>query len=598
MCGIAGVMTLDGAPPRGADLEALTRALRHRGPDGDGRHVSGGVGLIQTRLAIIDLKTGDQPLYAKPDNGGDGNRCALVANGEIYNYIELRHQLGLDLFATESDCEPPLYLYLRHGRDFTRYLRGMYAIAIHDPKRERLVLARDPFGIKPLYYAETPNGFAFASEPQALLAAGLVNPSLRREALYALLQLQFTCGPESIFEGIERVLPGETITIEKGRIIDRWRLPALPEGAPKEIGIDAALNRLDETLNHSVGLHQRSDVPYGMFLSGGVDSSVVLAMMNRLNVERVHAFTVGFPGQSVHDERHHARVVARAAGAKHTEVEFTGADFWNLLPRAAAAMDDPAADYAILPTFKLAQAAQEAGLKVILTGEGGDELFAGYGRYRRAGRWRVFGGRRMRHRGILEGLGVLRDEAASAGWRDGIVNAEKEAAGSGRTPLQIAQATDCADWLAHDLLTKLDRCLMAFGVEGRVPFLDREMADYAFLLPDHLKVKHRFGKWVLRKWLETGLPDAKPFARKRGFTVPVGAWIAEGAARIAPLVARQQGIEEICNPAAVETLFKNAASGTGGRAGKAAWVLLFYALWHQAHVVGRKSAGDAFEALS
>ncbi|MEQ8195503.1 MAG: asparagine synthase (glutamine-hydrolyzing) [Rhodospirillales bacterium] len=595
MCGIAGVMTVNGAPPRETDLDALKEALRHRGPDGDGRYVSGGTGLVQTRLAIIDLKTGDQPLYA--DQGG-GNRCALVANGEIYNYIELRHQLGLGLFKTESDCEPPLHLYLRHGREFTRYLRGMYAIAIHDPKNDRLVLARDPFGIKPLYYAETAHGFAFASEPQALLAAGLVKPSVRREALYELLQLQFTCGPESIFEGIRRVLPGETVTVEKGRTTDRWRLPALPEGAPKEMDIAAALHGLDDALNHSIALHQRSDVPYGMFLSGGVDSSVVLAMMNRHNVEPVHAFTVGFPGQQVHDERHHARMVARAAGATHTEVEFTGSDFWTLLPRVAAAMDDPAADYAVLPTFRLAQAAKEAGLKVILSGEGGDELFAGYGRYRRAGRWRLFGGRRMRHRGILDGLGVLRDERAASKWRDGIARAEKEAALPGRTPLQIAQATDCADWLAHDLLAKLDRCLMAFGVEGRVPLLDREMADFAFPLADHLKTKHRFGKWVLRKWLETGLPDAKPFSRKRGFTVPVGPWIAEGADRIAPLVARQPGIAEICKPDIVEALFKNAASGKSGRAGKAAWVLLFYALWHQAHVLGRKPAGDAFEALS
>jgi len=595
MCGIAGMMTINGALPRERDLDALTDALRHRGPDGEGRYIAGGVGLIQTRLAIIDLETGDQPLYAEPV---DGNRCALVGNGEIYNYIELRQELGAEKFKTNSDCEPPLQLYLRHGTDYPRFLRGMYALALHDPKQDRLILSRDPFGIKPLYYAETSEGFVFASEPQAIIAAGLVKATVRRKAVYELLQLQFTCGPETVFEGINRVLPGETLVVEGGRIASRHHLPALPEGAPDEQSLGAALRHLDDVLNHSVGLHQRADVPYGMFLSGGIDSSVVLAMMKRLNVEPVHAFTVGFVGGQSHDERDQARIVAQAVGAKHTEVEFTEKDFWNLLPQVAAAMDDPVADYAVLPSYKLAQAAQEAGLKVILTGEGGDELFAGYGRYRRARRSKLFGGRPMRHRGILDGLGVLRDEQAASAWRDGIVAAGQNATLKGRTALQIAQATDCADWLPHDLLTKLDRCLMAFGVEGRVPFLDREMAEFAFVLPDHLKVKHRMGKWALRKWLETGLPEAKPFARKRGFTVPVGDWIAARATDIGSLVAKQSGIAEICNSEAVAKLFDEVALKKNGRFGKAAWTLLFYALWHQTHVMGRKPAGNVFEMLA
>ncbi|MGY8991913.1 MAG: asparagine synthase (glutamine-hydrolyzing), partial [Rhodospirillales bacterium] len=396
MCGIAGIMTISGSPPRDADLDALTEALHHRGPDGKGRHQSGSVGLIQTRLAIIDLKTGDQPLYAELDGE---KRCVLVGNGEIYNYVELREELGTELFSTQSDCEPPLQLYLRHGIDYPRYLRGMYALAIHDPSKDRLILSRDPFGIKPLYYAETQDGFSFASEPQALVAAGLVEPTVRQKAIKELLQLQFTCGPDTAFEGIKRVLPGETIVVEGGLIVERHRLPVLPEGAPQEQSLEAALSQLDEILHRSVELHQRSDVPYGMFLSGGIDSSVMLAMMKRLNVEPVHAFTVGFSGGHTHDERDQARAVAHAVGAQHTEIEFTEQDFWTLLPQVAAAMDDPVADYAILPTYKLAQTAKEAGLKVILTGEGGDELFAGYGRYRRAARPWWLGGRPMRHRG-------------------------------------------------------------------------------------------------------------------------------------------------------------------------------------------------------
>src|SRR5262249_40308403 len=198
MCGIAGLMTYNGTPPLSAPLRAMAAALRHRGPDGDGRYGSGDVGMVQTRLAIIDLATGDQPLF---EPGG----AALIANCEIYNYVELRSQLAGIAFSTGSDCEPPLHLYRRHGLDFTEHLRGMYAIALHDPIGGRLVLARDPFGIKPLYYVETPTRFAFASEPHALIAAGLVPAQLVRQVRNELLQLQFTTGRETIFAGIQRV---------------------------------------------------------------------------------------------------------------------------------------------------------------------------------------------------------------------------------------------------------------------------------------------------------------------------------------------------------------------------------------------------------
>ncbi len=591
MCGIAGLMTLSGQAPDAATLQALSEALAHRGPDGRGEYVSGGVGLGQTRLAIIDLETGDQPLYAEMN----GQKACLVANGEIYNYVELKLDMGRIDFRTKSDCEPPLHLYLRHGLDFARYLRGMFAIAIHDPVEDCLVLARDPFGIKPLYFAETAAGFAFASEPQALLQSGLVKAALEPKARDELLQLQFITGAKTAFQGIHRLLPGETVAVRKGRISDRIRRSALPDGGPVNISKADALRRLDGLLNDTVNIHQRSDVPYGMFLSGGIDSSVLLAMMARLNERPVQAFTAGFSGATATDERQHARLVAAAAGAEHTEVEFTEDDFWALLPDVAAIMDDPAADYATLPSYKLAGAAKDAGLKVVLTGEGGDELFGGYGRYRRAVRWRFLGGRPMRERGVFDGLGVLREQGSD--WRDGFAQSEEEATTPERTPLQISQAADCADWLAHDLLTKLDRCLMAHGVEGRVPLLDTKLADFALCLPDSLKVKRGMGKWLLRKWLEEALPQAKPFARKRGFTVPVGEWIAGRGKELGPLVAAQPGIEEICNPGSVERLFANIGVRGGKKTGQAAWVLLFYALWRQRHIQGDEPDGGVFDVL-
>ncbi len=589
MCGIAGLMTIDGTLPDKGVLDRLSAALAHRGPDGHGRHVSGNVGLIQTRLAIIDLETGDQPLFVLDEDGSP--KAALVANGEIYNYIELKQSMGETPFATGSDCEPPLHLYLHHGADFADHLRGMFAIAIHDIDAGQLVLSRDPFGIKPLYYAEIDSGFVFASEPQAILGAGLLDSNLNQSKRDELLELQFTTGLQTAFQGIFRMLPGETLVIKDGRIASRSQRLALPEGAPSRIDEAEALTLLEAALKDSVNVHQRSDVPYGMFFSGGIDSSALLAMMSRLNDRPVRALTAGFSGTDVHDERDHARRLAAAVGAEHIEVEFSEDDFFSLLPGVCAAIDDPTADYAILPTYKLATRAREEGLKVVLSGEGGDELFAGYGRYRHAARpWPLT--KPMRRKGILQGLGVLRREPDN--WREGIAAAEQAASSQDRSTLQIAQAVDCADWLPADLLTKLDRCLMAHGVEGRVPFLDPAVAEVAYLLPDALKVQKGLGKWLLRRWLDKALPEAHPFEAKRGFTVPVGDWIARYGGKLGPLVAAQPGIQEICQPGTVEALFQT----TGKRQGKAQWTLLFYALWHRTHILGRSAGGDVFDCLS
>ncbi len=586
MCGIVGVMMKNGSPPDQALLTRMSDTVDHRGPESRGRYSVANVGMVQNRLAIIDLKTGGHPLY-EPGGG------ALVGNGEIYNYIELREDAALAgiNFATGSDFEPALHLYRRLGLGFVEKLRGMYAIALHDAPAGRLVLARDPFGIKPLYYVERPELFAFASEPRALIAAGLaqrvVDPVRRAE----LVELQFTTGRDTPFLGIRRLLPGETLVLAEARIVERKRLDPLPQGGPEPMDEEEALEALEAALADSVRVHQRSDVPYGMFLSGGIDSSSVLALMARLNDRPVRAFTIGFSGTEVADERALARTVARKLGAEHVEVEFSEGDFWQLLPKVAAALDDPTADYAALPTYKLASLVK-GSLKVILTGEGGDELFAGYGRYRSVVRPWWQWGRTMRARGILDGLGVLR--ANPAGWRDGIAAAELAAATPGRTKLQAAQVVDATDWLPNDLLTKLDRCLMAHSIEGRVPFLDPVVARLAFRLPDRLKLRRGLGKWLLRKWLARAVPEAEPMSAKRGFTVPVAEWIGRKRESIVPLVARQAGIRELCQPGAVERLFL----GSGKRAEFAEWALLFYACWHQTHIMGSGGAADAFELLA
>ncbi|PWR22106.1 asparagine synthase (glutamine-hydrolyzing) [Zavarzinia compransoris] len=585
MCGIAGLMTTGGAPDA-AVLDRLDAAQLHRGPDGIGRHVAGDTALLQQRLAIIDLSTGDQPFVR-------GNGLALVGNGEIYNYRELKRDLAGWPFVSQSDCEVPLPLYERAGLGFQDPLRGMYALALADRAGGRLVLARDRFGIKPLYVAETPHGLVFASEPQAIIATGLVAPALRPESVQELLQLQFQLGRETIFAGIRRLLPGEQVVVQGGRVTASRRLPALEPGPDFRTEAEA-LAAFDAAFADSIDVHRRSDVPYGMFLSGGIDSAAVLAMMARQMDRPVEAFTAYFPGTGAADEREQAKAVAAATGARHHEVSFDEADFLALLPRVAAAMDDAAADYAALPTFKLAGAAREAGIKVALSGEGGDELFAGYSRYRRLLRPRLFGGRAMRAKGPFDALpGLLRD--GGDGWRRRFeATADQVRPLAGKDRLRQAQATDMADWLPNDLLVKLDRCLMAHGVEGRTPMLDPAVAAVAWRLPADLKIRARLGKYLLRRWVERHVPAARPFARKQGFTVPVDHWIGKHGARLADLLSRDPGIAAIAEPGAVARLFRDGERDHG----TARWRLLFFALWYRRHMLGQRPDGDIFDCLA
>ncbi len=584
MCGIAGLALSQTAPPPDpALLAALARGIAHRGPDGGNTVILGQAALVHARLAIIDLAGGAQPLHAGP--------AALIANGEIYNYRELRAAMPDTAFATHSDCEPPLHLFAAEPAGYALRLRGMFAIAIADQAGRALTLTRDPFGIKPLYWARIAGGIAFASEPQALLGAGLAARGTRAAARAELLQMQFTTGAETIFPGIFRVLPGETLRILDGALVGRSRAAALPAGPPEEIGEADALARLDRALLESVDLHQRSDVPYGLFLSGGIDSAAILATMARLDSRPVLAFTAGFDVAEAADERAQAAAMARSVGAAHETIDITREMVWAELPRIVACMDDPAADYAIIPTWFLARHAR-ARVKVVLSGEGGDEIFGGYGRYRSAMRPRWLGGRAMRGRGTFDGLDVLRTR--SAGWRNGLAAVEALAGAGGRSRLQTAQASDVVDWLPNDLLAKLDRCLMAHGVEGRTPFLDPAIAAAGFRLPDALKVRDGRGKYLLRRWLAEAAPASRPFAPKQGFTVPIGAWIAQDGARLGRLVARQAGVLEIAEPGRVEAVFRAAG---GRRAGAAAWMLLFYALWHRAHVEGAALEGGVLDVL-
>ena len=571
MCGIAGVMTRNGRPPEQALLDRLMAAIAHRGPDGQGRVVRGGTALLQARLAIVDLATGDQPLFS--DRG-----TALVANGEIYNNPELRAAMRGTPFRTQSDCEPIVFHYDAAGDRFADALRGMYAVAIHDAAQDRLILARDPFGIKPLYYLTTPDAFAFASEPQALLKAGLIPPGIAASPRLELLQLKFSTGSQTIFPGIMRLLPGETLVIEAGTIVARRQRNALPDGPP----IPGRGAGLDAVLMDAVAVHLRADVPYGLFLSGGIDSASLLALMTRATGQRIQALTCGWEGAGAIDESHEAARLARIMGADCHRIEMTARDFWTLAPRIAASIDDPTADAAVLPTWMLGREAAKS-LKVTLCGEGADELFGGYARYRKRLRPWSWIARAPRSKPLFPSL--------EGDWRAGISAAESAAA-PGRSPMQAAQAVDIAEWLPNDLLTKLDRCLMAHGVEGRTPFLDPVVADFAFRLPDRRKAGLRFGKKILRDWLAQAFPQAGAYARKKGFKPPVGGWIA-ARPELGALVASEPGIAACIPKALVEKVFAAAQDNS-----QRAWSLLFYALWHSHHIRGVAPDGDIAAVLS
>ena len=573
---------LDGAAADRTALHAMADALVHRGPDGFGDYVDGALGLAHRRLSIIDLETGDQPL------GGEDS-VVLIANGEIYNDLELRAAMADTRFATASDCESPLQLYRQRGMDYIDQLRGMYAIAIYDGGRKRLCISRDPFGIKPLYYVQTARYFAFASEPQALIAAGLASTTLAPRTRAELLQLKFTTGRKTIYADIERLLPGESLTIGQDASVTRAQRPALPPRRRRKADLETLDREMDAVLADTVFHHVRSDVPLGLFLSGGIDSGVLATVMSRLTSQPILALTVGFPGTAARDETEAARVVADAVGAEHHVIEMRPDDLWSLAPKIAAALDDPTTDGAALPMYVMGQAAAAAGRKVMLSGVGADELFGGYSRYRKA----VWMGPLARSRSKPVFRGVGGDAASLAHWRDDLAKVAAAEAGGGRSQMQRLQAIDCAEWLPNDVLLMLDRCLMAHGVEGRTPFVDPAVAEFAFNLDDRIKVRGKFGKWILRRWLARNLPQAGAFARKSGFVPPMGEWIATASPATVDLISRQPGVAEALGSDMAKGVLQESA-----RHAQAAWSLLFYALWHSHHVLGVPADGGVDDVLA
>jgi len=594
----------------------MSATLVHRGPDSDGAHVDGPVGIACRRLSIIDIEGGDQPI------ANEDGTVHVVQNGEIYNYLELRAELAScgHRFATRCDTEVLVHLYEELGPAFAERLRGMFAIAIWDAGRRRLVLARDRYGIKPLYYRDTSGGLEFASELRAL-PRGEIDP----DAVEAFLAFNSVPAPYSIFRETRKLPPGHVLVWEDGAVtIERYSRPA-PEAASDVRNDDAEelAEELRARLRDSVRAHLIADVPVGVLLSGGVDSSLLAALAAQESGEAVHTFSIGFEERSF-DELDDARSVAERYGTVHEEL-VVRPDAALLLPTLAETFDEPFADSSALPTYLVSELASQH-VKVALSGEGADELFGGYYTYAADLLAMRVGGLAPLARPLVERLPTSTRKASldykakrfvrGAGlpplerhhaWKEIFApDARAELTGhrsafdpvgllrerfqetEGADLLARLQDVDVGTYLVDDLLVKTDRASMAHSLEARVPYLDPLVTSLAFALPTKLKVRGLRKKLLLRKAAAPLLPRRIVYGRKRGFSIPAAAWLRgdlEPFARdvLSTDTLRRQGFLE---PGPVTRLIDRHVAGEEDLS-RQLWGLLSFTLWHEQHVERR-----------
>ncbi len=562
MCGIAGRFNYNAHDPVDAGvLAAMTEVLAHRGPDAAGYYRSAGIGLGHRRLSIIDLATGDQPLANE-----DGS-VQTVFNGEIYNFAEVRAELVSKghRFRTGSDTEIIVHGYEEWGERCVDRFRGMFAFAVWDESSRRLLLARDRLGVKPLYYSEIPGrGLVFGSEIKALLEDGTVSRDWRPDAIDAYLTLLYIPAPDTVNRGIHKLPPGHVLVAENGRVrVSRyWDLQFTGDGAASDE--ETYLEELDWRLREAVGLRLISDVPLGAFLSGGIDSSVVVAYMKDVSATPPVTIAVGFDDQAF-DEVEYAETVARHLGCEfHPLVANPQVD--GLLPKLAWHFDEPFADSSAVPTYYVSKAARDL-VTVALSGDGGDELWAGYARHR-VEQWEqrlraslgpaariagvlahalplsVKGARSLRHLaarpddayaikhayGMFEPDAKTRlysgDFARSLGDADAFVSfRDAYHRCTSRDPVDKALYVDARTYMIDDVLTKVDRMSMAVSLEAREPLLDHKLLEFAARVPVSLKLKNGRTKYLLRRILDRRVPPSITGRAKRGFAVPIGRWL-------------------------------------------------------------------------
>jgi asparagine synthase (glutamine-hydrolysing) len=632
MCGIAGIVACDGLH---ADERARAVMMRdviaHRGPDDAGLYADDRAALAHRRLSIVDLAAGHQPLANEDES------VWIVFNGEIYNHASIRNDLESagHRYRTRSDTETIVHAYEQWGEACVERLRGMFAFAIWDVPRRRLLLARDRLGVKPLYWTVTAGRLLFASEIKSILQSGLVKPEADAAKLPEQLSTRSLAGPSTLFKGIQRLMPGHVLLFEDGRAQVRqyWDVPRRAENSPAERLTEAdAVRRFRELLEESVRIRLMADVPLGMFLSGGLDSSAIAALMSRMIDRPLQTFSVAFADRAF-SELEYARQVSAAIGADAHEIVIDESDFFGSLPRLIWHEDEPIAHTSSVPLHFVSQLAS-THVKVVLTGEGSDELLAGYGRYPRfvmnwnlgqayakvpgaVRQWvadavvprlpstlnryaaRSFLARAATPEALFfdnfAAVGLDRQRSLLSGDVSSLVSAERaygpsrtyfDAPNGASTLLDRVLYADVKTYLV-ELLMKQDQMSMAASIESRVPFLDHKLVEFAALLPDNLKLRGFRTKWILREAIRDVLPPAILSRPKMGFPVPFNIWMRGPWNAVAREVlldtrSRQRGV---INAPAVERLLDEHAAGVVN-AGDAIWSLLNLELWYRTFIDG------------
>jgi asparagine synthase (glutamine-hydrolysing) len=632
VCGICGVVD-SAAPVDTAVLRRMTATLGHRGPDDEGYYLPDpgpagpAVGLGFRRLAIIDVEGGHQPLANE-----DGSVWAML-NGEIYNFAALRDRLeaGGHVFTTRCDTETIAHLYEEHGVDLLAHLNGMFALAVWDARRGRLLLARDRMGEKPLYFAAASGRLLFASELKALLQHPACPRGLDPAALERYLALEYVPTPHSIVAGIRKLPAGHRLVCERGRVtVERyWDLRF---GGPDRRPEGELAEELRERLREAVRLRLVSDVPLGAFLSGGIDSSSVVALMcEAVPAGRVETFSIGFTERSF-DESEHARRVARHFGTDHHEEVFTPRALLDLLPQVADGLDEPFADPSVLPTHLLSRFTRSR-VTVALGGDGGDELLAGYPTFPAEAVARRYHLPAAVHRAVVAALAerlpvstanfsldfkvkrflrgvaapppirhqlwlgafspaeqrrLLVAHAGTDPYRDAVDLYEREAGGDWVERLIYLY---CRTYLQDDILVKVDRASMLASLEVRAPFLDHTLVEFLARVPSRLKLRRLTTKYLLKRALASRLPPGVAGRPKQGFGIPVAEWLKtdlkdELLDALSPERLRRQGLFEARE---VERLLREHLSGARDHR-KQLWTLFMFQLWHERYARPRVAA--------
>jgi len=616
MCGIAGVLLFDGGSVDAGWIEQMNCRQAHRGPDGEGLHVRGPIGLGHRRLAIMDPAGGHQPLLHEERD------LAVVANGEIYNFRELRSSLESlgHHFKTGSDCEVILHGYAEWGEAVVARLRGMFAFAVWDGDAGRLFLARDRLGIKPLCYARVRGGLAFASELQALRILPGVDLSTDVEAVDRYLHLGFIPAPSTIHRGITKLLPAHTVSVDIHtghlRLQRYWQFHWQPEQGLSE---EAWISRLDESLSSAVESHLMADVPFGAFLSGGVDSSTVAAYATQAlkGGPGLRTFTVGF-AQEGFDERQGAADTARQLGTLHHDA-LVDLDTLTILPQLVHHYGEPFADSSAVCTWRVCELASQK-VKMMLSGDGGDEVFTGYPYFPKLVQAfpKLEGGRRLRRLAgdLLRRLGLLNPRPTLPDawydrspyfnqarrlrlWKDEYRNLPEmthawnsnqfRLAGAGDT-LSRCQSVDLATYLPYDNLTKVDIASMAHGLEVRVPLLDHRLLETVAAIPPSLRLARQgtstgapewCGKYLLKRTAERFFPWEMLERPKRGFSMPISSWFAGPFGSELPdrLLDSSAGLNELFNPQVIQHMVEQHRQGQDHS--HRLWALLMLAEWRR-----------------